>query len=183
MDADMDSPVSSTKSDSDANTSVSGRASSIRKKDAPSQILSNRRKSDMEISQASNSGEDSPLEGSSVVHTKLPPGKVTSAKLLFASLSLSLSFVSHRQRGRPRRWCDEGKRPPALEGLRVLSTGPRSPWSVHNCRRARSRRGSNNRCSPTFRTRTVTTAPPNESTVDNLLINEVTPLTNSLPTS
>ncbi|KAK9301458.1 hypothetical protein QLX08_006168 [Tetragonisca angustula] len=77
IDADIDSPVSSTKSDSDANTNVlSGRATSIQKKDVPSQILSNRRKSDMEISQASNSGEDSPLEGSSVVHTKLPPGKV-----------------------------------------------------------------------------------------------------------
>lgn len=76
MDADIDSPVSSTKSDSDANSNVSGRASSIQKKDVPSQILSNRRKSDMEISQTSNSGEDSPLEGSSVVHTKLPPGKV-----------------------------------------------------------------------------------------------------------
>ncbi|XP_043602015.1 uncharacterized protein LOC122576176 [Bombus pyrosoma] len=30
----------------------------------------------MEISQASNSRGDSPLEGGSVVHTKLPPGKV-----------------------------------------------------------------------------------------------------------
>lgn len=74
-DADIDSPVSSTKSDSDANTSAM-RINSIQKKDIPSQVLSNRRKSDMEISQASNSGEDSPLEGSSVVHTKLPPGKV-----------------------------------------------------------------------------------------------------------
>lgn len=77
MDADIDSPVSSTKSDGDANTNVSRTSSTHRqKKDIPSQGLSNRRKSDMEISQASNSGEDSPLEGSSVVHTKLPPGKV-----------------------------------------------------------------------------------------------------------
>ncbi|XP_050598559.1 kinesin-like protein KIF13A isoform X5 [Bombus affinis] len=77
MDADIDSPVSSTKSDSDANTNVSRTSSThCQKKDIPSQGLSNRRKSDMEISQASNSGEDSPLEGSSVVHTKLPPGKV-----------------------------------------------------------------------------------------------------------
>lgn len=30
----------------------------------------------MEISQTSNSGDDSPFEGTSVVHTKLPPGKV-----------------------------------------------------------------------------------------------------------
>lgn len=75
IDADIDSPVSSTKSDSDANTYVT-HTSSTQKKDVPSQGLSNRRKSDMEISQASNSGEDSPLEGSSVVHTKLPPGKV-----------------------------------------------------------------------------------------------------------
>ena len=75
VDADIDSPVSSTKSDSDANTGAT-RINSIQKKDIPSQVLSNRRKSDMEISQASNSGEDSPLEGSSVVHTKLPPGKV-----------------------------------------------------------------------------------------------------------
>ncbi|KOX74799.1 Kinesin-like protein KIF13A [Melipona quadrifasciata] len=85
MDADIDSPVSSTKSDSDANTNVSGRASSIQKKDVPSQILSNRRKSEMEISQASNSGEDSPLEGSSVVHTKLPPGKVVRRRKASAS--------------------------------------------------------------------------------------------------
>ncbi|XP_017793954.1 PREDICTED: kinesin-like protein KIF13B [Habropoda laboriosa] len=74
MDADIDSPVSSTKSDSDANSGT--HTSTIHKKDIPSQVLNNRRKSDMEISQASNSGEDSPLEGSSVVHTKLPPGKV-----------------------------------------------------------------------------------------------------------
>lgn len=74
MDADMDSPVSSTKSDSDANSNSTN--ATVQKKDTPSQSLNNRRKSDMEISQTSNSGEDSPLEGSSVVHTKLPPGKV-----------------------------------------------------------------------------------------------------------
>ncbi|XP_076398158.1 kinesin-like protein KIF13A isoform X3 [Megachile rotundata] len=74
MDADMDSPVSSTKSDSDANSSST--SATVQKKDVRSQASSNRRKSDMEISQTSNSGEDSPLEGSSVVHTKLPPGKV-----------------------------------------------------------------------------------------------------------
>lgn len=85
VDADIDSPVSSTKSDSDANhTSATRGINSIQKKDVPSQVLSNRRKSDMEISQASNSGEDSPLEGSSVVHTKLPPGKVN----IFLSLYL-----------------------------------------------------------------------------------------------
>ncbi|XP_026672214.1 kinesin-like protein KIF13B isoform X3 [Ceratina calcarata] len=79
VDADIDSPVSSTKSDSDANSgSTYTTGSSIRmKKDVPSQVLNDRRrKSDVEISQASNSGEDSPLEGSSVVRTKLPPGKV-----------------------------------------------------------------------------------------------------------
>ncbi|XP_076639864.1 kinesin-like protein KIF13A isoform X7 [Colletes latitarsis] len=75
MDADIDSPVSSTKSDSDANSNAT-HSNAAQKKDSTSQVLSNRRKSDMEISQTSNSGEDSPLEGSSVVHTKLPPGKV-----------------------------------------------------------------------------------------------------------
>ncbi|XP_076752866.1 kinesin-like protein KIF13A isoform X2 [Xylocopa sonorina] len=84
MDADIDSPVSSTKSDSDANTN-SSHAVSNQKKDAPSQVSSNRRKSDMEISQASNSGEDSPLEGTSVVHTKLPPGKVVRRRKASAS--------------------------------------------------------------------------------------------------
>ncbi|XP_076246434.1 kinesin-like protein KIF13A isoform X5 [Calliopsis andreniformis] len=74
-DADIDSPVSSTKSDSDANSSAT-HANTNQKKDVRNQALSNRRKSEMEISQASNSGEESPLEGSSVVHTKLPPGKV-----------------------------------------------------------------------------------------------------------
>ncbi|XP_076685082.1 kinesin-like protein KIF13A isoform X5 [Andrena cerasifolii] len=75
VDVGMDSPVSSTKSDSDAN-SCATHVNSVQKKDVPSQVLSNRRKSDMEISQASNSGEESPSEGNSVVHTKLPPGKV-----------------------------------------------------------------------------------------------------------
>ncbi|PBC26092.1 Kinesin protein KIF13A [Apis cerana cerana] len=84
VDADIDSPVSSTKSDSDANTGAT-RINSVQKKDIPSQVLSNRRKSDMEISQASNSGEDSPLEGSSVVHTKLPPGKVVRRRKASAS--------------------------------------------------------------------------------------------------
>ncbi|CAK9801954.1 Kinesin-like protein KIF13A [Anthophora quadrimaculata] len=84
MDADIDSPVSSTKSDSDANNSGT-HTNTIHKKDIPSQVLNNRRKSDMEISQASNSGEDSPLEGSSVVHTKLPPGKVVRRRKASAS--------------------------------------------------------------------------------------------------
>ncbi|CAK9816643.1 Kinesin-like protein KIF13A [Anthophora plagiata] len=84
MDADIDSPVSSTKSDSDANNSGT-HTNTIHKKDISSQVLNNRRKSDMEISQASNSGEDSPLEGSSVVHTKLPPGKVVRRRKASAS--------------------------------------------------------------------------------------------------
>nr|XP_031830459.1 kinesin-like protein KIF13A isoform X9 [Nomia melanderi] len=75
VDQDIDSPVSSTKSDSDANTNTT-HSNNVQKKDTTNQVLSNRRKSDMEISQTSNSGEESPFEGSSVVHTKLPPGKV-----------------------------------------------------------------------------------------------------------
>ncbi|XP_076381671.1 kinesin-like protein KIF13A isoform X6 [Megalopta genalis] len=75
VDPDIDSPVSSTKSDSDANSSIV-HSNNVQKKDTTNQVLSNRRKSDMEISQTSNSGEDSPFEGNSVVHTKLPPGKV-----------------------------------------------------------------------------------------------------------
>lgn len=94
VDADIDSPVSSTKSDSDANhTSATRGINSIQKKDVPSQVLSNRRKSDMEISQASNSGEDSPLEGSSVVHTKLPPGKVN----IFLSLYTCYTFKESKK--------------------------------------------------------------------------------------
>ncbi|XP_012274731.1 kinesin-like protein KIF13B isoform X2 [Orussus abietinus] len=41
-----------------------------------SNINDERKKNEMETSQTSNSGDDSPLEGTSVVHTKLPPGKV-----------------------------------------------------------------------------------------------------------
>lgn len=92
VDADIDSPVSSTKSDSDANTGAT-RINSVQKKDIPSQVLSNRRKSDMEISQASNSGEDSPLEGSSVVHTKLPPGKVNIFLSLYVHLLLYVQGI------------------------------------------------------------------------------------------
>ncbi|XP_053981065.1 kinesin-like protein KIF13B isoform X8 [Hylaeus volcanicus] len=84
MDADMDSPVSSTKSDSDT-TSNTSHANTVQKKDQSSQGLSNRRKSEMEVSQTSNSGEESPLEGNSVVHTKLPPGKVVRRRKASAS--------------------------------------------------------------------------------------------------
>ena len=31
---------------------------------------------EMDVSQTSNSSDDSPMEGNSIVHTKLPPGKV-----------------------------------------------------------------------------------------------------------
>lgn len=75
VDADIDSPVSSTKSDSDANSNAT-HVNTAQKKDVLNQVPSNRRKGDMEISQTSNSGEESPLESNSVVHTKLPPGKV-----------------------------------------------------------------------------------------------------------
>lgn len=34
------------------------------------------KRNEMDISQTSNSGDDSPFEGTSVVRTKLPPGKV-----------------------------------------------------------------------------------------------------------
>lgn len=74
-DPDTESPVSSTKDDSDA-TGNSTALNVGQKKDIQNPILIGRRKSDMVISQTSNSGDESPLEGSSVVHTKLPPGKV-----------------------------------------------------------------------------------------------------------
>ena len=41
------------------------------------------KRNETEISQASNSGDDSPLEGTSVVRTKLPPGKVETEWLIF----------------------------------------------------------------------------------------------------
>ncbi|XP_046837020.1 kinesin-like protein KIF13B isoform X2 [Vespa crabro] len=74
-DPDTESPVSSTKDDSDA-TGNSTALNVLPKKDIQNPILIGRRKSEMVISQTSNSGDESPLEGSSVVHTKLPPGKV-----------------------------------------------------------------------------------------------------------
>lgn len=76
-DTDIDSPVSSTKSESETNSN----AIETRRKGAHDQILDDRRKSEMEISQTSNSGDDSSMEGTSVVHTKLPPGKASSLHL------------------------------------------------------------------------------------------------------
>lgn len=74
-DPDTESPVSSTKDDSDATGNLTT-LNLTQKKDTQNPILAGRRKSEMVISQTSNSGDESPLEGSSVVHTKLPPGKV-----------------------------------------------------------------------------------------------------------
>lgn len=71
MDAGIDSP-GSTKSESESSSNVE-----IQRKSACDQILNNRKKSEMEVSQTSNSGDDSPMEGTSVVHTKLPPGKAS----------------------------------------------------------------------------------------------------------
>ncbi|CAL1677356.1 unnamed protein product [Lasius platythorax] len=78
VDTDIDSPVSSTKSESETNSNVIH--IETRKKSTHDQIFDDRRKSTMEISQTSNSGDDSPTEGTSVVHTKLPPGKVVRRK-------------------------------------------------------------------------------------------------------
>lgn len=75
MDTDIDSPVSSTKSESETNSNLIH--IETRKKSTHDQTFDDRRKSVMEISQTSNSGDDSPTEGTSVVHTKLPPGKVS----------------------------------------------------------------------------------------------------------
>lgn len=74
MDTDIDSPVSSTKSESESNSNMFH--VETQRKSTHDQILSDR-KSEMEISQTSNSGDDSPMEGTSIVHTKLPPGKVS----------------------------------------------------------------------------------------------------------
>ncbi|XP_024867905.1 kinesin-like protein KIF13A isoform X1 [Temnothorax curvispinosus] len=73
MDTDIDSPVSSTKSESETNSNMFH--VETQRKSTHDQVLSDR-KNEMEISQTSNSGDDSPLEGSWIVHTKLPPGKV-----------------------------------------------------------------------------------------------------------
>ncbi|XP_020290854.1 kinesin-like protein KIF13A isoform X1 [Pseudomyrmex gracilis] len=70
LDAGIDSP-GSTKSESESSSNVE-----TQRKSACDHILNDRKKSEMEISQTSNSGDDSPMEGTSVVHTKLPPGKV-----------------------------------------------------------------------------------------------------------
>ncbi|XP_070160505.1 kinesin-like protein KIF13A isoform X7 [Polyergus mexicanus] len=78
VDTDIDSPVSSTKSESEINSNVIH--IETRKKSTHDQIFDDRRKSATEISQTSNSGDDSPAEGTSVVHTKLPPGKVVRRK-------------------------------------------------------------------------------------------------------
>lgn len=72
MDTDIDSPVSSTKSESETNVF---HVETQRKR--PHDQIFNDRKNEMEISQTSNSGDDSPMEGTSIVHTKLPPGKVS----------------------------------------------------------------------------------------------------------
>lgn len=77
VDTDIDSPVSSTKSESDTNNSSAAHHVETQSKGAHDQILDDRRKNEMEISQTSNSGDDSPMEGTSVVHTKLPPGKAS----------------------------------------------------------------------------------------------------------
>lgn len=76
-DTDIDSPISSTKSESDTNSSSVTHHIETQRKGAHHQILDDRRKNEMEISQTSNSGDDSPMEGTSVVHTKLPPGKAS----------------------------------------------------------------------------------------------------------
>ncbi|XP_011349120.1 kinesin-like protein KIF13B isoform X1 [Ooceraea biroi] len=73
-DTDMDSPVSSTKSESESNSNAIH--NETLRKDAHDQVSHDRRKSETETNQLSNSGDDSSMDGSSVVHTKLPPGKV-----------------------------------------------------------------------------------------------------------
>lgn len=73
MDTDIDSPISSTKSESETNSNMFH--VETQRQSTHDQILGDR-KNEMEISQTSNSGDDSPIEGTSIVHTKLPPGKV-----------------------------------------------------------------------------------------------------------
>ncbi|XP_043288221.1 kinesin-like protein KIF13A isoform X4 [Venturia canescens] len=51
---------------------------------------------DMEISQNSNSGDDSPLEGNSIVHTKLPPGKVVRRRKASSNSGRPSSSSQHR---------------------------------------------------------------------------------------
>jgi len=74
IDTDMDSPVSSTKSESETNSNMFH--VETQRKSTPDQILGDR-KNEMEISQTSNSGDDSPMEGTSIVRAKLPSGKVS----------------------------------------------------------------------------------------------------------
>jgi len=80
IDTDIDSPVSSTRSESETNSNMFH--VETQRKSTPNQILSDR-KNEMEISQMSNSGDDSPMEGTSIVHTKLPPGKVSILYFLY----------------------------------------------------------------------------------------------------
>lgn len=56
--------------------------------------LNDPKKNDMETSQGSNSGDDSPLEGNSVVQTKLQPGKVVRRRKL--SNNSGRNCQSHR---------------------------------------------------------------------------------------
>lgn len=71
VDTDIDSPVSSTKSESETNSNMF--YVETQRQSTHDQILGDR-KNEMEISQTSNSGDDSSIEG--IIHTKLPPGKV-----------------------------------------------------------------------------------------------------------
>ncbi|XP_066600998.1 kinesin-like protein KIF13A isoform X2 [Prorops nasuta] len=71
----VESSASSAKGDNDTNDSTKHNRNELRKVSQP-ELINDRRKLEMEGSQASNSGDDSPMEGNSVVRTKLPPGKV-----------------------------------------------------------------------------------------------------------
>ncbi|KAK0081259.1 hypothetical protein PV325_012494, partial [Microctonus aethiopoides] len=54
------------------------------------------KRNDMEISQTSGSGDDSPIEGNSVVHTKLPPGKVVRRRKLSGNSTRTQQNAQHR---------------------------------------------------------------------------------------
>lgn len=88
---DIDTPASSTKNESDSNKNVIHNTE-VRRKTMYDQVLNNRIKCEMEINQMSNLGDDSSMEGTSIIHTKLPPGKVS---VFFICIIHNCSYIEY----------------------------------------------------------------------------------------
>lgn len=178
-DIDIDSPVSSTKSESDTNSNASHHVESQRKV-THDQILDDKRKNEIEISQTSNSGDDSSMEGTSVVHTKLPPGKA-SILYFYNRRCATREKIRGCPRNRPfplelrkshwlnlpilSRSCEEERLLAVQEGLPVRSTELRFLWSVHNFLRVRLQHILSKRYNLVCHTKTATIVLRRESTV------------------